>query len=169
MPVTNVTIDDDLNSITVTAEFPAPPERVWQVWEDPRQLERWWGPPEFPASVTRHEFTPGGTVDYAMKGPDGSLYPGRWVFGTIDAPHTLTFADVFVDSEGATDDDLPEGRCTVTLEAIPEGTRMTTEIVYADAEALRTVAEMGMEQGITQATNQIDGLLASPDTPGAAD
>ena len=31
--------------MTMVAEFDAAPERLWRLWENPRQLERWWGPP----------------------------------------------------------------------------------------------------------------------------
>ena len=49
-----VTVRKDPSSRTMTleAEFDASPERVWQLWADPRQLERWWGPPTYPATVT---------------------------------------------------------------------------------------------------------------------
>ena len=45
--------------------------RVWQLWADPRLLERWWGPPGFPATFEHHDLTPGGTITYFMSGPDG--------------------------------------------------------------------------------------------------
>jgi hypothetical protein len=40
--------------LVLVAEFDAPIERVWQLWADPRQLERWWGPPTTrpPSSIT---------------------------------------------------------------------------------------------------------------------
>lgn len=38
-------------SITLIAEFDASQERVWQLFADPRQLERWWGPPGYPATT----------------------------------------------------------------------------------------------------------------------
>ena len=52
------------------AEFAASPERVWEVWENPRQLERWWGPPTYPATFTRHDFVVGGESRYFMTGPE---------------------------------------------------------------------------------------------------
>ncbi len=45
-------------TMTLEAEFDASPERVWQLWADPRQLERWWGPPTYPATVTTHDLRP---------------------------------------------------------------------------------------------------------------
>jgi uncharacterized protein YndB with AHSA1/START domain len=37
--------DTEALTMTVVAEFDADVDRVWRVREDPRQLERWWGPP----------------------------------------------------------------------------------------------------------------------------
>src|SRR3954452_11538029 len=42
------------------AEILAEEGRVWNLWEDPRKLERWSGPPCYPATFTRYEFEPGG-------------------------------------------------------------------------------------------------------------
>ena len=60
MTVTNVAKDPDALTMTITAEFDAPIERVWKIWEDPRQLERWWGPPTYPATVVDHDLRPAG-------------------------------------------------------------------------------------------------------------
>ena len=60
MPVTTVTKDPVALTMTVSTELDATPERVWQLWADPRQLERWWGPPGYPATFTTHDFRPGG-------------------------------------------------------------------------------------------------------------
>jgi uncharacterized protein YndB with AHSA1/START domain len=59
MSVTSVEKDYENLALTVVADFDAPVERVWQLWADPRQLERWWGPPTFPATVEGHDLTPG--------------------------------------------------------------------------------------------------------------
>ena len=69
MTVTSSDTDFDNLRFTLVAEFDAPIERVWQLWADPRQLERWWGPPGYPATVDRHDLTPGGGVTYSMTGP----------------------------------------------------------------------------------------------------
>ena len=57
MTVTNVTKDTEALTLTLDAEFAAPPERVWQLWADPRQLERWWGPPAYPATMDASTIT----------------------------------------------------------------------------------------------------------------
>jgi uncharacterized protein YndB with AHSA1/START domain len=63
MTVTAVRKDADTLTMTLDPEFDASPERVWQLWADPRQLKRWWGPPTYPATVTSHDLRPGGRVE----------------------------------------------------------------------------------------------------------
>jgi uncharacterized protein YndB with AHSA1/START domain len=43
MTVTSVDKDFDSLTLTLVADFAVSPERVWQLWADPRKLERWWG------------------------------------------------------------------------------------------------------------------------------
>ena len=83
MTVTNVVKDPERRTMTITAEFGAPVERVWQIWADPRQLERWWGPPTYPATVVDHDLAEGGTVNYFMTGPDGDKHAGWWRVSAI--------------------------------------------------------------------------------------
>ena len=64
MTVIAVHRDSVALTLTIVSEFDAPVERVWQVWADPRQLERWWGPPNYPATVVDHDLTIGGRVTY---------------------------------------------------------------------------------------------------------
>ena len=71
MTVTAVRKDPQTLTMTLEAEFDAVAERVWQLWADPRQLERWWGPPTYPATFTRHDLAPGSRVEYHMTGPEG--------------------------------------------------------------------------------------------------
>ena len=47
MSVTDIRKDPDSRTMTVGAEFDHPVEQVWQLWADPRKLERWCGPPEY--------------------------------------------------------------------------------------------------------------------------
>ena len=103
--------------MTLDAEFDASPERVWQLWADPRQLERWWGPPTYPATFTKHDLAPGSRVEYHMTGPEGDQPRGYWDVLEADAPHRLVFRDGFANDDGTPNDDLPTNEVRVTIEA----------------------------------------------------
>lgn len=89
MTVTSIEKDLDALTMTVNAEFDAAVERTWQLWSDPRQLERWWGPPTHPATVVDHDLAPGALVTYFMTGPDGARHHGWWRVVAVAAPHAL--------------------------------------------------------------------------------
>jgi uncharacterized protein YndB with AHSA1/START domain len=161
MPVIDVRKDLDDLALTLTARFDAPVEQVWQVWADPRRLERWWGPPSHPATVVEHDLTPGASVAYFMTGPDGEKYHGWWRIRSVEAPHRLEFEDGFADDAGRPNPDLPTTDIQVILTAESEGvTVMTVRSVFASAAAMEQLDSMGMVEGMTLAMNQVDGLLS---------
>jgi len=161
MTVTDVQKDTDSLTMTITSEFPAPIEQVWRLWADPRRLERWWGPPTYPATFEEHDLTPGGSMTYFMTGPEGEKHRGWWRVTAVEAPHRLEFEDGFADEAGNPSPDLPEIVVRVALIEQPAGTtRMSIESVFPSAEAMEQLAAMGMEEGFRAALGQIDAILA---------
>lgn len=161
MTVTAVRKDPKALTMTITAEFDASPERVWQLWADPRQLERWWGPPSYPATFTSHDLSPGKRVEYHMTGPEGEQPHGYWDIVEVDPPRLLVFRDGFANEDGTPNEALPTGEERVTIESIGGGqTRMTIENRFPSTEAMEQVLAMGMEEGMKEALGQIDAILA---------
>jgi uncharacterized protein YndB with AHSA1/START domain len=159
MTVTDVRKDPANRTFTITSTFDAPIERVWQVWADPRQLERWWGPPTYPATVTSHDLRPGGRVTYFMTGPDGDTPGGWWEVVAVDAPRRLEFDDGFADADGNPSEDGPVTHAVVTLEEDGGKTTMTLTSSFPSTEVMEQMLSMGMEEGITEALGQVDDLL----------
>ena len=100
MSVTSIDKNLDSLTMTVTSEFDVTAERAWQLWADPRQLERWWGAPTYPATVEEHDLRPGGRVSYLMTGPEGDTPRGYWDVVTVEAPRLLVVKDGFADDDG---------------------------------------------------------------------
>lgn len=161
MPVTDVHHDTDDLTLTITAEFAAPVRRVWQVYADPRQLEKVWGPPSHPATFVDHELTPGARCTYYMTGPDGEKYAGWWQITTVDEPHEFTFDDGFADADFNPVPHMPVSHNSYRFEEVDGRTVATFRSAYESAEALQQVLDMGIVEGATLAINQIDDLLAA--------
>ena len=125
MTVTAIKKDPEKLTMAFTAEFDATPERVWQLWEDPSLFEKWWGPPEYPATVVDHEFKPGGKVRYYMTGPDGEKYHGFSEFISMEPPSSLELGDGFLDDDG----NEVEGMPTMTIRVAPPMSEMSTRLV----------------------------------------
>ena len=161
MPVTKIDKDTDALTMTVVSEFDATAERVWQLWADPRQLERWWGPPSHPATVVDHDLSPGGRVSYYMTSPEGEKYHGWWKVASVDAPRSIEVEDGFADDSGQPNPDMPTTLMRVELtERDGGGTRMTMRSTFPSAEAMEQMVAMGMEDGIREALGQIESILA---------
>lgn len=146
--------------MTVVAQFAAPVARVWAAYADPRQIERFWGPPEWPATFTRHDFEVGGRSEYVMNGPDGQTSRGYWEFLSLDKPRAFEVKDGFMREDGTPASDMPTMRMRFTFEPHEGGTRMVTVTTFPSLEALEQLLEMGMEEGMKAAMAQIDGVLA---------
>ena len=159
MPVTDVITDTENLTMTVAADLAAPIERVWAAYSDPRQLERFWGPPGWPATFTRWDHTVGGKADYTMNGPRGEKASGTWEFLRIDAPRSFEVLDAFADENGTPDADLPSMRMTFTFESTAEGTRMVNTSYFDSLEALEQIVAMGAVEGTKQAMSQLDAVL----------
>jgi len=79
--------------IVIERELDAPRELVWQVWTDPDEVAKWWGPEHFTTPREKIEFDlkPGGTCRMTMVGPDGQEYPDDGYFGVVEPPQRLSF------------------------------------------------------------------------------
>jgi uncharacterized protein YndB with AHSA1/START domain len=163
MSLTSVHKDTERLTMTVVTEYDVTVDRAWQLWDDPRQLERWWGPPTYPATVLEHDLAPGGRVTYYMTGPGGDRHSGWWRVLEADPPGRLVVEDGFADDTGAVLADMPTMTMTVELAAAPSGgTTMTIHTSFPSLEAMQKLIDMGMEEGLRLAIGQIDDILAAP-------
>jgi uncharacterized protein YndB with AHSA1/START domain len=160
MSITNVDKDFDNRTITLVADFDAPVEQVWELWADPRKLERWWGPPTYPATVEEHELAPGGEVAYFMTSPEGETHRGWWRITSANPPESLEFVDGFANDDGTPNDDLPTIQVHVQLTEHDGGTRMELRSLFDSREQMEQLVNMGAFEGMQESVGQMDALLA---------
>jgi uncharacterized protein YndB with AHSA1/START domain len=160
MPVTNVTTDPEALTMTLVADFPVPVERLWAAVADPRQLERFWGPPGYPTTFGDFDLRPGGRATYWMTGPDNQKFHAVWDFSAVEPAASIDLLDRFTDADGAPDASMPVTPTTLTFESTPGGSRFTVLTRSKSVEDLETLVAMGMVEGYTQAISQLDTVLA---------
>ena len=158
MSVTSVDTDYDNLTITLIADFDAPIDQVWELWSDPRKLERWWGPPTHPATFEKHDLSPGAEATYLMTGPEGDSH-GMWRVTAVDPPTSLEFTDAFADTDGTPIADTPVTTVRVRLTERDGGTRMEMQLAFASREDMEKIVGMGTVEGLEQAAGQMDALL----------
>ena len=162
MPITSVSSDPNALTLTVVGDYPVPVERLWQAYADPRQLERFWGPETWPATFTRHDMAVGGRSEYSLTGPDGTTSRGWWRFLAVEPGRGFEVEDGFANEDGTPNDTMPSMRMVFTFEPTATGSRFTSVTRFPSLEAMRQLAEMGMEEGLRSALGQLDGVLAEP-------
>lgn len=160
MPITTVTKDPDALTLTVVADFPVPARRLWDAYSDPRQIERFWGPPEWPATFTRHDMATGGRSHYFMTGPEGDQSHGYWQFTDVRPGQSFEVVDGFAHPDGTPNDDLPTVRVVFSFADADQGSRLVSTSYFDTADQLQTLIDMGMEEGLTAAMGQIEDVLA---------
>ncbi len=160
MPVTSVTRDTDALTLIVVADFSARVQRLWEAYVDPRQLERFWGPPTYPATFARHDAAAGGRSAYTMKGPDGDTHGGYWEWLSVEPYKSFEVRDGFATADGEPNPDLPSMRMHFAFEQIGDGSRVTTTTYFNSLADLEQLLEMGMEEGLREAMSQMDAVLA---------
>ena len=160
MPITSVEKNLDAATMTVVADFAATRERLWEAYTDPRQIERFWGPVEWPATFTRHDVYVGGRSAYFMTGPDGERSAGFWEFLAVDDGKFFEVRDGFAGEGGEENTDMPSMRMTFSFEDTDGGSRLVTTTRFGSLDQLEQLLGMGMEEGMASAMGQIDEVLA---------
>ncbi len=157
MPLTSVTKDAAKLTLTVVGDYAVPQRRLWDAFADPRQLERFWGPPAFPATFTRHDFKVGGRAEYFLTLPEGKKWSGSWKF---TAMHPISSFEAHDGEDNAEDQNMPASM-KFAFETTPTGSRMTIVTQFSSVAAMQQTIP-GMEEGLRAAMPQLDAVLAEP-------
>lgn len=160
MPITSVTKDPVALTLTVVADFPVPLQRLWDAYADPRQLERFWGPPTYPATFARHDMRTGGRSEYAMTGPEGDVHRVYWEFLDVQPMRSFEVLDGFARADGSSDDEMPTMRVVFTFTETDRGSQVRTTTHFNSESDLEQLLAMGMEEGMREAMGQMDAALA---------
>lgn len=116
----NEQVQDD-QVLRIERLIPASPERLFELWSEPSELVKWWGPDGFDVPASALDVRPGGYWRTTMRSPQGDLHTVSGVYRTIDKPRRLVFTWGWDDDTGLRGH---ETEVTVTFEPAPGGTRM---------------------------------------------
>jgi uncharacterized protein YndB with AHSA1/START domain len=147
--------------MTITAALEAGVDRAWQLWADPRQFERWWGPPGYPTTVIDHDLRAGGRITFFMSGPEGDRHDSTWEVVAADPPRRLELRDADVDADGRPNDGNAMTVMVITFdEQADGGTAMAIRTHFDSVHGMEQVLAMGVEEGMLLVLAQIDAVLA---------
>lgn len=133
----------------------APVDVVWEIWSSVRHLHAWFGPAGFTTTTQEFAFEPGGVWRFTMHGPDGTEYPNKIVFRTIEPKTLIVYANSW---------DLPDApldfTVVVTFAAKGAATRLMLHMTFANDAAMETAVERyGVLHGGTETFERIAAYL----------
>lgn len=127
--------DEAGRSIVLRRLVDAPRELVWEAWTDPRRLAQWFGPNGIRTTTRSLTAKAGGSWDFDMLAPDGTLYPNFHAYREMVRPERIV-ADV-----GSSPGGPVEFRSVVTFQDVGGRTLITMRSVFPTAAALKAVCE----------------------------
>ncbi len=160
MPIESISSDPSTLTLTAVAKYPVPLERLWEAWSNPKMVERFWGPPSWPATFVKHRMKVGERSQYFMTGPKGETSHGYFRILEVEEKRRFVVLDGFAHPDGSANEDFPETKMEVSFEETPDGSRFTAVSTFASVEAMEQLLSMGMLEGMTEAMGQIDAVVA---------
>lgn len=158
-------------TLVLERNFDAPPSVVFEMFSKAEHLANWWGPRGWELPVCKMDFRVGGTWHYCMKCVDknqGDFYGmeswGKAVYKNIVEPKKIDYVDYFSDADGGTNDKMPSTNATNEFVDMGGKTKLISRAEYASPEALKTVMDMGMIDGISQTWDRLDEYMRTKGT-----
>ncbi|MCA6364723.1 MAG: SRPBCC domain-containing protein [Bacteroidetes bacterium] len=155
----NFTADKEKNTLTITREFAANRQLVWDCYTKAELLSQWFAPRPFTVKSKSMNFSEGGHWHYAMVSPEGDEYWGYSRYLKINPIDYYESTDAFCNEAGEVNEALPQARWEVTFTDKGEITEVHTVIYYATLHDLESIINMGMKDGLTAALIQLDELI----------
>jgi len=91
-------METTMQEFSITRQFEAPRELVFDAFSNAEALAKWWGPVEAPIEVIHLDFRPNGRFHYKMNGAQVSY--GLFRYLSIDAPNSLAWINSFANEQG---------------------------------------------------------------------
>ena len=155
----NFLVNKENNTLTITREFAALRQLVWDCYTKSELLDQWFAPKPLRTKTKSMDFRNGGHWHYAMIDPNGNEYWGWAEYMNIKPIDSYETFDAFSDEKGEINDKLPRAKWIVTFSDKGENTVVETVVSYDSLNDLETVINMGMEQGMLSTLEKLDELL----------
>ncbi len=151
-------VNKETKTVTITKEFTAGLDLVWDAYTKAELLDQWWAPKPFASRTKVMEFAVGGRRFYAMVTPDGGE---RWAvqkYTSITPKTNFKFFNTFADADENIE--LPGSDWDLNFSEHNGTTKVRVSIYNESLERLEKMVEMGFKEGITMTLGQLNDLLA---------
>jgi uncharacterized protein YndB with AHSA1/START domain len=141
------------HEISLSRDFDAPRELVFEAFSKPEHVARWWGQKDSTLPVCEMDFRPGGAWRFVERAADGSEYGFRGAYRDIVRLERITWTFEF---EGAPGHIVVE---TMRFEDLGGRTRLICTSVFDTVEDRDQMYNSGMARGASEAYDRLDVVL----------
>jgi uncharacterized protein YndB with AHSA1/START domain len=150
-------INKETKTVSISQEFDAERDLVWDAYTKPELLDQWWAPKPWASRTKAMEFTEGGRRFYAMVSPDGQE---RWAvqkYTSITPKTNFKFFNAFADPDENLE--LPGSDWDLNFSEQKGTTKVSISIYNESLERLEKMVEMGFKEGTEMQLANLDELL----------
>ena len=151
-------VNKETKTVTITAEFDAERDLVWDAYTKPELLDQWWAPKPYASRTKVMDFREGGRRFYAMVSPDGQE---RWAlqqYRSIDPKTNFKLFNTFADENE--NPELPGSDWDLNFGEQDGKTTVHVSIYNESLERLERMVEMGFKEGTAATFENLKELLA---------
>ena len=150
-------VDKEAKTVSITREFAAALDLVWDAYTKPELLDQWWAPKPLMSRTKVMDFKVGGRRFYAMVMPDGAE---RWAvqkYTSITPKTNFKFFNAFADADEKLE--LPGSDWDLNFSSQGETTRVSISIYNESLERFERVLTSGFKEGVAGQFSNLEELL----------
>lgn len=152
-------VDKETKTVSITAEFDAKRDLVWDAYTKPELLDQWWAPKPLASRTKVMEFREGGRRFYAMVSPEGDELGWAIQKYTSITPKTnFKSFNAFADKDE--NPQLPGSDWDLNFSEQNGNTKVSISIYSESLERLERMIEMGFVEGAKAQLKNLEELLA---------
>src|SRR5580765_7153473 len=147
-------VDKETKTVSITKEFDASRDMVWDAYTKPELLDQWWAPRPLTSRTTVMDFKVGGRRFYAMVSPEGAE---RWVvqkYTSITPKTNFKIFNAFADKDENLE--LPGSDWDLSFSEQEGKTKVSISIYNESLERLERMIEGGMREGTEMQLNNLE-------------
>ncbi len=159
------TVNKETKTVTITKEFDAGRDLVWDAYTKAELLDQWWAPKPYSSRTAVMDFREGGKRFYAMVSPEGAE---RWVmqqYKSITPKSHFSLFNAFSDENENLE--LPGSDWDLNFSEHNGKTTVHASIYNESLERLERMIEFGFKEGTEAQLDNLKELLASLSAPAA--
>jgi uncharacterized protein YndB with AHSA1/START domain len=152
-------VNKETKTVSITVEFDADRDLVWDAYTKPELLDKWWAPKPFVSRTKVMDFREGGRRFYAMVSPDGHELWSVQQYKSINPKSNFKFFNAFADENENLQ--LPGSDWDLNFIDQGQATKVSISIYNESLERMEMMIEFGFVEGAKAQLENLKELLRS--------